>query len=266
MITLSSDFGSPYPAAMKGVILQTTDARLIDVTHELPRQDVRAAAFWCRETIPYFPSAVHLIVVDPGVGTDRDAIMIRVGDHALIGPDNGVLRPVARQLSEQLQDETMGLKNNIEYFRYEYTEPQSATFHGRDVFAPAAAAIHDCGIASVETLDAVTSVPATATVQCKFPSATIDADDTSATGEVLVIDDFGNIITNIPGSFLADRAGEMATVGTTTAEVTSTFADVDTGDPLLTVGSHGFVECDVNHGRGTEIFELEVKDTVQIRF
>ncbi|MDL0137082.1 SAM-dependent chlorinase/fluorinase, partial [Halobacterium salinarum] len=71
MITLSSDFGSPYPAAMKGVVLQTTDARLVDIAHDLPRQDVRAAAFWLREVVPYFPPAVHLAVVDPGVGTDR---------------------------------------------------------------------------------------------------------------------------------------------------------------------------------------------------
>lgn len=267
MITLASDFGSPYPAAMKGVILQKSDARIVDVTHELPRQDVRAAAFWCRETLPHFPPAVHVVVVDPGVGTDRDAIVIRVGEHVLIGPDNGVLRPVARQLTAQFSDKTTtDRENHIEYFRYNYTDPQSATFHGRDVFAPAAAVIHNHGTASLETLEAVTSVPATAVVQCELPSATIDADNTTATGEVLVVDDFGNVITNIPGSFLADRTGETVSVGTTTAEVTSTFADVDPGEPLLTVGSHGFVECDVNHGRGTEAFGLAVGDPVRIAF
>lgn len=266
MITLASDFGSPYPAAMKGVILQETDTRLVDVTHDLPRQDVRAAAFWCRETIPYFPPAVHLVVVDPGVGTDRDAIVIRVDNHVLIGPDNGVLRPVARRLSEHASDRLPRQDDRLEYFRYDYTEPQSATFHGRDVFAPAAAVIHDHGIASLETLDAVTSISATATVQCEFPSATINADSATAEGEVLVTDDFGNVITNIPGSFLTGRTGEMGTVGTTTARVTSTFTGVDTGEPLLTIGSHGFVECDVNHGRGTEAFELTTEDTVQITF
>ena len=102
MITLTSDFGSPYPAAMKGVMLRQTDAQLVDIAHDLPRQDPRAAAFWLRETVPYFPPAVHLAVVDPGVGTDRRAITIRVGDHALVGPDNGLLRPVVRRLRESV--------------------------------------------------------------------------------------------------------------------------------------------------------------------
>lgn len=98
MITLTSDFGTPYPAAMKGVLCQRTDARLVDIAHDFPRQDVRAAAFWLRETLPYFPPATHLVVVDPGVGTDRNALVLRAGEHTLVGPDNGVLRPVARRL------------------------------------------------------------------------------------------------------------------------------------------------------------------------
>jgi len=77
VITLASDFETPYPAAMKGVMLQRTDARLVDVGHDFPRHDVRTAAFWLREVLPYFPSAVHLAVVDPGVGTERAALAIR---------------------------------------------------------------------------------------------------------------------------------------------------------------------------------------------
>ena len=95
MITLSSDFGAPYPAAMKGVIARACDARLVDVSHEFPRQDVSTAAFWLTQTLPYFPPAVHCVVVDPGVGTDRDALVVRAGEHALVGPDNGVLLPAA---------------------------------------------------------------------------------------------------------------------------------------------------------------------------
>jgi len=150
MITLSSDFGWPYPAAMKGVILRRTDARLVDVTHQFPRQEVRASAFWLREVLPYFPPAVHLVVVDPGVGTDRAALAVRVGDHALVGPDNGVLRPVARALAREAGDETAG----VELFRVVERQgsaggnpgwppaPASSTFHGRDLFAPAAARVH----------------------------------------------------------------------------------------------------------------------------
>jgi Uncharacterized conserved protein len=149
MITLTSDFGSPYPAAMKGVMLRRTDAQLVDIAHDLPRQDPRAAAFWLRETVPYFPPAVHLAVVDPGVGTDRRAITIRVGDHALVGPDNGLLRPVVRRLRESVPE----IEPTAAAYEIVVDDPESATFHGRDVFAPAAAEIHAAGVDSIETVD-----------------------------------------------------------------------------------------------------------------
>jgi len=99
MITLASDFGSPYPAAMKGVIRRHTDAELIDVAHDLPRGDPRAAAFWLRFVLPEFPPAVHCAVIDPGVGTDRDALVVRAGSHVLVAPDNGLAMPPARARS-----------------------------------------------------------------------------------------------------------------------------------------------------------------------
>ncbi|RDI71203.1 SAM hydrolase/SAM-dependent halogenase family protein [Halopelagius longus] len=255
MITLASDFGSPYPAAMKGVILRESDARLVDVTHELPRQDVRAAAFWTRETLPYFPPAVHLVVVDPGVGTDRDALVGRVGDHAFVAPDNGVVRPVARRLAAETGADP-------EWFVYEYEDPASTTFHGRDVFAPAAAAVHEAGVENFESLPAIT--PADDAVDLRFPTATVEGD--SARGEVLVVDDFGNAITNVPGSFLDGRAGETLSANGTDAPVETAYAAVDPGERLVTVGSHGYVECDVNRGRGDEAFGLEPGDDVRLRF
>jgi len=262
MLTLASDFGSPYPAAMKGVILRRTDARLVDVAHDFPRQDVRAAAFWCRETLPYFPPAVHLVVVDPGVGTDRDAVVVRAGGHALVGPDNGVLLPAARRIAE-------GAETAVECFRYGYDDPASTTFHGRDVFAPAAAAVHEVGVGAVESLDATARVgsfsprePADAVVDCRFPDAEVTPE--AARGEVLVVDDFGNAVTNIPGSFLDGRTGGTLSVNGTPATVARAFADVDAGDRLVTVGSHGFVECDVNRGRGDEAFGVAPGDDVRV--
>ena len=261
LLTLASDFGSPYPAAMKGVILQRTDARLVDVAHDLPRQDVRAAAFWCRETLPYFPPAVHLVVVDPGVGTDRDAIVVRAGDHALVAPDNGVALPPARRIADAATE--------IDCFRYEYADPSSSTFHGRDVFAPAAATIHDVGTDALESLDATTHLesiapdePAETVVDCRVPAATLDGSD--ARGEVLVVDDFGNAITNVPGSVLDGRAGETIDVNGISATVVRAFADVGAGERLVTVGSHGFVECDVNCGRGDDAFGLAPGDDVHL--
>jgi S-adenosylmethionine hydrolase len=254
MITLASDFGSPYPAAMKGVILRETDARLVDVSHELPRQDVRAAAFWTRETLPYFPPAVHLVVVDPGVGTDRAALVVRVGGHAFVGPDNGVLRPVARRVAAETGAD-------VECFEYAYDDPPSTTFHGRDVFAPAAAAVHDVGVDALDSLSPV--APARDPVDLRFPTATVDGEE--ARGEVLVVDDFGNAITNVPGSFLDGREGETLSVNGTDAPVHRAYAAVEPGGRLVTVGSHGYVECDVNRGRGDEAFGLAPGDGVTLR-
>jgi hypothetical protein len=253
MITLASDFGSPYPAAMKGVVLQRSDARLVDVAHDFPRQDVRAAAFWLRETLPYFPPAVHLVVVDPGVGTDRAALVVRAGDHALVGPDNGVLLPAARRIAAQSDD-------SPEVFTYEYDDPASATFHGRDVFAPAAATVHDCGVPALESLDPV--APAGGYEDLTLPEASVSA--STARGEVLVVDGFGNAITNVPGTFLDGRTGESVSVDGVEAPVVRAFADVPAGERLLTVGSHGFVECDVNRGRGDEAFGLAPGDEVTL--
>ena len=262
MLTLASDFGSPYPAAMKGVILKRTDARLVDVAHDFPRQDVRASAFWCRETLPHFPPAVHLVVVDPGVGTDRDALVVRAGDHALVGPDNGVLLPAARRIAAESDA-------GVECFRYDYADPASATFHGRDVFAPAAAAVHEVGVDAIESLGAAAPIEsfdpdesADAVVDCRLPEADVTAH--AADGEVLVVDDFGNAITNVPGPFLDGRVGETVSVNRTPATVTRAFADVDPGDRLVTVGSHGFVECDVNRGRGDDAFGLAPGDDVRV--
>ncbi|MFU8869915.1 SAM hydrolase/SAM-dependent halogenase family protein [Natronococcus sp.] len=262
MITLTSDFGTPYPAAMKGVLLRRTDARLADVGHDFPRQDVRTAAFWLRETLPYFPPATHLVVVDPGVGTDRDAIAIRAGDHALVGPDNGVLLPAARRLAGDAPLETAvvdeeGLEPVVpagETAPDPGEGPRSNTFHGRDVFAPTAAAVHERG-----GLDAVTFLtPTDDPVDLELPAAIIE--DGRAAGEVLVVDDFGNVITNVPGDYLEGR--ERVVANGEPVPAGDTFAAVPAGERLATVGSHGYVELDVNRGRGEAAFDLDVGDRV----
>jgi len=262
MITLSSDFGSPYPAAMRGVILDRCDARLVDVSHEFPRHDVRATAFWLRETLPYFPPAVHCVVVDPGVGTDRDAIVVRVGRHALVAPDNGVVLPVARALAgldpgESLADAT---HQTVEAYIVDDADAASSTFHGRDVFAPAAARVHEVGVAAVGGMAGVETADLDALVDCELPAATVEGD--RAEGEVLVVDDFGNAVTNVPGGFLADA--DAVTVNGERVPAGETFAAVPEGTQLVTVGSHGNVECDVNRGRGDEAFGLAPGDEVTV--
>ncbi len=244
MITLASDFGSPYPAAMKGVILQRTDARIVDVAHDFPRQDVRTAAFWLRETLPEFPPAVHCAVVDPGVGTERAALVVRAGEHVLVGPDNGLLLPAARALAD-----------DIAVYERLVENPRSSTFHGRDVFAPTAAEVHELGIDSLEAVDGL--VPTDSYETIRFPKPELGAE---TIGEVLVVDGFGNVVTNVPGTEL-DDCEEIAVDGAVVPVVRS-YAAVAPGTAVATVGSHGYVELAVNRGRGDEAFGVDPGDAV----
>ncbi len=253
MITLASDFGTPYPAAMKGVILRQSDARLVDIAHDFPRQDVRSAAFWLREVLPEFPPATHLVVVDPGVGTGRGAVVVEVGAHRIVAPDNGVALPAARRLA----DRAAGTPEIRVYdVAYDDDTTASNTFHGRDVFAPAAARVHEAE--SVADADRVTSTDEW--VDLAFPDP--ETSDDGATGEVLVVDDFGNTITNVPGRVLDGL--DAVTVNGESAPVRDAYAEMDTGERLVTVGSHGNVELSVNQGRGDDAFGLAVGDDVSI--
>jgi S-adenosylmethionine hydrolase len=282
MITLASDFGSPYPAAMKGVIRRHTDAEMIDVAHDLPRGDPRAAAFWLRFVLPEFPPSVHCAVIDPGVGTDRDALVVRAGAHVIVAPDNGLAMPPARALAADESD--------VEAWTIAVDDPASETFHGRDVFAPTAArvrtAIDDELTASngapdadavAETLAAMDDLtPASDPVDIRFPEPTVeraegseeggdaedgDGDVIAVDGEVLAIDRFGNVITNVPGELVRGR--DWVRVDGDLTPVAETFGAVDPGERLVTVGSHGYAECDVNDGRGDGAFDLRPGDSVR---
>ena len=293
MITLASDFGSPYPAAMKGVIRRHTDAELIDVAHDLPRGDPRAAAFWLRFVLPEFPPAVHCAVIDPGVGTDRDALVVRAGAHVIVAPDNGLAMPPARALAADESD--------VEAWTVAVDDPASETFHGRDVFAPAAARIRAAldevsgtsngapdADAVAETLSGMDDLtPASDPVDISFPNPTVerdggggeaaggeegdgeegeegeegDGDVIAVDGEVLAIDRFGNVITNVPGELVRGR--DWIRVNGDLTPVAETFGAVDPGKRLVTVGSHGYAECDVNDGRGDGAFDLRPGDSVR---
>lgn len=248
MLTLTSDFGSPYPAAMRGVIHEIAeDVTLVDITHELPRQDVRTAAFWLKEVLPWFPPGVHCCVVDPGVGTDRHAVVVLAGDHALVGPDNGLLAPVARRLGK-----------DPEWYRLTDLDPASSTFHGRDVFAPWAARVHETGIESVPNMPGLTPLPEPVDLQFPAPDVSMN----QAAGEVLVKDDFGNLVTNIPGEYLAERMGDPLLVNGEEVPSGQSYAAVEPGHRIVTVGSHGNLELAVNQARGDEAFGLGVGESV----
>jgi S-adenosylmethionine hydrolase len=260
MITLSSDFGSPYPAAMKGVIASQSDARLVDINHDFPRQNVDTAAFWLREILPYFPPAVHLVVVDPGVGTDRDEIVVRAGDHALVGPDNGVLLPAVRELAAE-----WSVFRLAEYGTDEGSWPpsrDSSTFHGRDIFAPMAAHVHEVGVDSLESVDALELTDDYE--QLELPEPTLR--EGRATGKILAVDGFGNAITNIPGHVLDGHYDKHVEINDSVARVRRTYDEADPGRRIVTVGSHGNVELAVNRGRGDQSFGVEVGSSVTVKY
>lgn len=282
-VTLASDFGSPYPAAMRGVIRRRTDAEVIDVSHDLPRGDPRAAAFWLRFVLPEFPPAVHCAVVDPGVGTDRAALAVRAGAHVVVAPDNGLALPPARALAgEETGRATGGGGDDVDVYRIDGFDPASSTFHGRDVFAPAAADVREAIAASVvegttggtrevsealQDLDWLTRIDDYA--DARLPEPTVrDGDGGSAPvaveGEVVAVDDFGNVITTVPGEYVRGR--DSVRVNGESVPVGETFADVPAGDPLVTTGSHGYAECDVNDGRGADAFGLSPGQRVEFRF
>lgn len=265
---------------MRGVARRRTDARLLDVSHDLPRGDITAAAFWLRFLLPTFPPAVHCAVVDPGVGTDRAAIAVQAGAHVIVAPDNGLALPPARALaSEQTATEPLHTDrtadvSQLAVYRIDGFDPASATFHGRDVFAPAAADL--CAMLSARAPTEDDSERVRATLEdaswltptddytgLQIPEPTPQATDgpgRAVEGVVLAVDDFGNVITNVPGSFL--RGHDRVSVDGESVPVVETFASVSTGARLVTVGSHGYVECDVNDGNGAASFGLSPGETV----
>ncbi|NIP87133.1 MAG: hypothetical protein GTO03_16860 [Planctomycetales bacterium] len=192
VITLTTDFGggSPYVAAMKGVVLsRNPQATLIDITHDIPPQDIRQGALVLAEATRRFPpESIHVAVVDPGVGTPRQVVYARFGQHHFIAPDNGLLDRLAAQ---QPPDKIIALTNP------QYWLPDvSATFHGRDIMAPVAAAL------SLGTDPDQLGTPQQTLVRLDWPEVHIVPGE--ITGSVEAIDSFGNLITNISQTALAD--------------------------------------------------------------
>lgn len=249
-VTLSSDFGAYYPAAMRGVVAARGVNRIHDVTHELPAHDIGQAAFWLRELLPYYPPAVHCVVVDPGVGTDRSVIVLRAGGHALVGPDNGVLWPVATRLAS---DEPAA-------FTFDHVPPASHTFHGRDVFAPLAAAVANIGIDRLNVLPTI--APATAPTTYELPSMT--RHDDTVVADILAVDRFGNAITNVPGFVIEPMMGATVAIDGESVPVRPTYGAVEPGTALVTIGSHGYVELAANQSAGADAFDVSVGERVSI--
>ncbi|MES2524346.1 MAG: SAM-dependent chlorinase/fluorinase [Gemmatimonadota bacterium] len=238
-ITLLTDFGTAdgYVAEMKGVLLCTAPGvPLLDMSHEVPAHDVEfarltLARYWRR----YPVGTVHLVVVDPGVGSSRAAIAVSSDGRYLVGPDNGVLSPALFAMDARVV--TLPINPNA-----------SPTFHGRDVFAPAAAAL-----AGGATLDELGD-PLLEPLRRRTPQPVRRADG-MIDGEVLTIDRFGNALTNI----LAREASAVvvsARGATQTLRVVATYADAVPGEAVALVGSSGFLEIAVRDGSAAAMLDI----------
>ena len=259
VITLVSDFGlrDPYVAEMKAVILTICPhARIFDISHRVDKFDVRMGAFTLASAAPYFPEGtVHVAVVDPGVGSRRRPIIAETRRGYLVGPDNGVLMLAA--LKEDL-------KHVYVIEERDYMLPKvSWTFHGRDVFAPAAAHLAR-GIEASRFGKEVEEyvIPEFAKPQVK---------ENVVCGEVLHVDDFGNIITSIPRTIVDDlhvRRGELLRVRAGGKAESLLFCvaygQVGKGKLLAIVGSHDFLEISVNQGNAARFFGVKSGDPIVI--
>ncbi len=259
IITFLSDFGcdTGYVSQMKGVACAITDASLVDISHEIIPHDVRMGAFVLWSAVPYFPrGTVHVAVVDPGVGTNRKGLVITTRSHILVGPDNGLLIPAARFLGD--------------FVVYEITNPKfwlqrvSHTFHGRDIFTPVASYI--CNGTSFDEIGKET----TDFVDLSFGQAKVS--DQSALGNVIFIDRFGTIITNIPGSSIQKAlpfdSKVLVRVGKKQMELpfVKSYGYVKKGEMLITVGSSNMVEIGMNQGDAAKKLGIKLDDVVKVLF
>lgn len=232
IITLLTDFGldDTYVGQVKGAVLSiASSATLVDLTHAVPVQDVVAGAYLLWTAVGAFPpKTIHLAVVDPGVGSSRRAIAARTGrGDYLVGPDNGLLTPAAERLG--------GIQQSVELAT---PTSASATFHGRDVFGPAAARLAQG--ASLADLGA----PASDLVHLALPQPTDDA------GEVIHVDTYGNLVTNIRREQL--RHDSAVVVGHHVASIVPYYAAVAPNELLALVGSAGLLEISVRDGSAAE--------------
>ncbi len=254
IVTLTTDFGQSdsYVGTMKGIILGLCpEVTLVDICHEIHPQAVRQAAYVLSTAIPYFPpDTVHLVVVDPGVGSPRRPIVVQSRRALYVAPDNGVL--------------SLGLRQDPACLAIHLTEPAyrlsriSATFHGRDIFAPAAAHLA-CGTTPSQMGAPIPLSDLRALPACEPQPQT----DGTWLGEILHIDRFGNLITNFqvpepqaPISIMV--AGQRIT------KLSHTFADVAPGKLVAYVGSSGYLEIALRDGNAARRLELSVGEPIQV--
>jgi hypothetical protein len=269
VITLTTDFGpgDAYAAAMKGVILEINPAAsLVDITHQIKPQDIRQAAFILSTAYPFFPPrTIHLAVVDPGVGASRRAIILRTPRADFVAPDNGILSYILQEYDagpviagQARLKPASGLEAVAIMEPRFWRSPVSATFHGRDIFAPVAAHLS----LGVRLADFGEAVDALAAFTVPIPRT---APDGAIIGTVLHVDSFGNIITNIRRRNLpGDTAGIRITVGGRVVRgLGRTYGE---GRGLLAlIGSSERLEISLKNGSAAASIHVSTGDEIRVQ-
>ncbi len=249
IITLLTDFGleDPYAGIMKGVILGLNPgASIVDLTHQIKRGDIAHGARVLQQSCSFFPSgAIHVAVVDPGVGTGRRPMVVKSGNHFFVGPDNGLIWPIIKADPQAL---VIHLTNET-FFQL----PVSRTFHGRDIFAPVAAHLSTGGdpLQMGKPMENPVSIPDDSPVR----------EGNTLLGRVTGIDHFGNVITNIHREDLVPFPGSGQMVIRVLKEkietVSKTYADGEMGELIALLGSTGHLEIAVNSDRADRLLNID---------
>jgi S-adenosylmethionine hydrolase len=258
-VTFLSDYGrgDDFVGVCHGVIARIApEVRVIDLTHDVARHDVRSAAVILRRALPFCPAGVHLVVVDPGVGGTRRAVAIRVAeeDRILVGPDNGVLWPAAERFG--------GIVEAVDVAHSPHRlEPVSATFHGRDLFAPVAAQL----AAGAPLGAAGEPVDPDDLVKLHLPMPHVEAEHVYA--HVVSTDTFGNVALDVEhdqGMAVGLRLGARVRVNGTPATYARTFEDVGPGELMLYEDAYRTLALAINRGSAQEFLDLGLDDEVLI--
>jgi S-adenosylmethionine hydrolase len=255
MITLLSDFGlaGPYVAAMKGVILSLNpDARIVDISHDIGPQAVDEAAYVLHQAYPFFPrGTIHVCVVDPGVGGHRAVLAVQAAGHVFLAPDNGILKYVYQ--------EDPGFR------AYQVVQPEfrrgkvSGTFHGRDIFAPAAGHL-SLGV-TPESLGPMWKEPV------KRPVPELRIESGRAYGEIVFFDRFGNAVTNIPRAVFPARARAVFQVrGISINGIKNTYSAAKPGEFAAVFGSGDTIEIAIHGDNARKQGSLKIGDPVQVQW
>src|SRR3954452_14139905 len=263
VITLLTDYGadSEFPGVCRGVIARICPAAtVVDITHGITRHDIRHGALVLRNTLPYMPPGVHVAVVDPQVGTERRAIAVRTANgRVLVGPDNGLL-----SLAWERCD---GVEIAVDITRSPHRlEPVSATFHGRDIFAPVAAHL----AAGAELADAGDPLDPDTLERVELPEPREEGD--SVVAHALVLDHFGNVGLNVDhhrlagtGITLGGRVAVEAGGERYVATYAQTFADVEPGELLVYQDAYRTLALAINRGDAAGTLGVGVDDEVYLR-